>query len=145
MILFRAANCSDLEGVLELLTSVGLPVEGVQQSLGNFVVAEVAGNIVGCAGFERYDKVGLLRSVAVRPDIQSLGLGSRLVACVVKDAASIGVEEVILLTTTAKNFFEGRHGFHVASRNEYDSRLAASQEWTLPRCASAVLLRKFLT
>jgi amino-acid N-acetyltransferase len=144
VISFRTANDSDLEVVLQLLALVGLPSEGVEQFLNNFVIAEDGDDIVGCAGFERYEAVGLLRSVAIRPDKQGSGLGSKLVEHILGNATKIGIEEVVLLTTTAKPFFVRRHGFTITSRESYDDRLKESPEWTLPRCSSAVVLGKTL-
>jgi N-acetylglutamate synthase-like GNAT family acetyltransferase len=63
---------------------------------------------------------------------------------VLNHAAAIGIKEIILLTTTAKEFFIRRHGFEVAAREDFESRLAASPEWNLPRCSSAVVLKKTL-
>jgi len=85
--------------MLALLTVVGLPPEGVAEHLQGFVVARDAnGRLVGSAGIERYGVFGLLRSVAVGPDLQRSGLGSRLVAEVLDIAANVGVGEVVLLT-----------------------------------------------
>jgi amino-acid N-acetyltransferase len=142
--LLRQATASDLEGVLALLQSVSLPSEGVREYLNTFVVVEDDGLIIGCAGYEQYDDLALLRWVAVHPQAQNSKLGSTLVTHVVKYAAARGVKEVILLTTTAKDFFTRRHGFEVAAREDFESRLAASPEWNLPRCSSAVVLRKTL-
>jgi len=142
--LFRKAATGDLESVLALLQSVSLPSEGVREHLNTFVVVEQDGLIIGCAGYEPYGDLALLRSVAVRPQSQNSELGSALVTNVLKSAAARGVKELVLLTTTAKNFFIRRHGFEVAVREDFESRLSASSEWNLPRCSSAVVLKKTL-
>jgi N-acetylglutamate synthase-like GNAT family acetyltransferase len=134
---------SDLEEILALLTAVNLPHEGVGEHLASFVVArDEKGHLVGCAGLERHGDVGLLRSVAVRPGLQKTGLGSRLISAAIEDGAGDGVKEVVLLTTTARDFFARRFGFAEAERADYESRLAASPEWNLPRCSSAAFMRK---
>ncbi|MDT5270494.1 MAG: hypothetical protein QOH49_2680 [Acidobacteriota bacterium] len=56
-------------------------------------------------------------------------------------ARAEGVEEVVLLTTTAKDFFGRKFGFEVSGRDAYEGALARSPEWNLPRCTSAVLMR----
>jgi len=134
------ASRADLPEVLGLLAAVQLPPEGVAEHLEGFLVARDGRRLIGCAGLERYDRLGLLRSVAVALDSQHGGLGSRLTAALLEEAAATGLEEVVLLTTTAREFFARRFGFAEAQRADYDERLAASVEWRLPRCASAVCM-----
>ena len=47
---------------------------------------------------------------------------------------------MVLLTTTARDFFARRFGFTEADRAEFDSQLSGSTEWGLPRCSSAVCM-----
>ena len=103
-----------------------------------------AGKLIACAGVEHYGDIGLLRSVAVVPGGQKTGLGTRLIESVLTQAAQSGIVEMVLLTTTARDFFAGKLGFQVTSREPYQERLAASPEWQLPRCASAVVMKKDL-
>ena len=133
---------ADLAELLALLAAVKLPTEGVAEQLGGFLVARDAmGRLLGCVGLERYGDVGLLRSVAVSPQMQRLGIGSRLTAAALEYAAANSVKEVVLLTTTARDFFASRFGFVEAERTDYESRLAQSPEWNLPRCSSAAFMR----
>lgn len=138
----------DLEDILALLDSAGLLREGVAEHLKNFLSARdraAAGRLVGCVGLERYGRTGLLRSAAVAPALQRSGLGSRLVGELLRRARDEGVEEVLLLTTTASRFFAERFGFSQVSREGYEDKLSGSHEWRLPRCSSAVLMRLDLT
>jgi N-acetylglutamate synthase-like GNAT family acetyltransferase/catechol 2,3-dioxygenase-like lactoylglutathione lyase family enzyme len=140
------ASPSDLDDILALLTAVSLPHEGVREYLESFLVMRDAeGRLVGCAGLERHGGVGLLRSVAVAPELQKAGVGSRLTAAAIEYAAAYGVKEVVLLTTTARDFFARRFGFADAKRADYENRLARSPEWRLPRCSSAAFMRLDLT
>lgn len=137
-----AASPSDLDEVLALLMVVGLPVEGVTEHLRGFLVArDAGGRLVGCAGIEHHGELGLLRSVAVAPALQHSGLGSRLTSAALRAARSGGVKEVVLLTTTARDFFARCFGFEEATRADYQTQFAASPEWQLPRCSSAKVLR----
>jgi N-acetylglutamate synthase-like GNAT family acetyltransferase len=136
------AAAADLDGLLSLLDSVNLPREGVAEHLSGFLVArDAAGRIAGCVGMERHGEIALLRSAAVAPDSQGAGLGRRLTAALLEHARAEGVAEVVLLTTTARNFFADKFGFREAARADYEARLARSPEWNLPRCSSAVLMR----
>jgi amino-acid N-acetyltransferase len=137
----RAAT-ADLPELLSLLDSVQLPREGVAEHLSGFLVArDTKGRVTGCVGMERHGEIALLRSAAVAPDLQGTGLGQRLTAALLELARAEGVSEVVLLTTTARKFFAAKFGFSEAARADYDTQLADSPEWRLPRCSSAVLMR----
>jgi N-acetylglutamate synthase-like GNAT family acetyltransferase len=140
------ASPSDLDEILSLLATVNLPPEGVKERLASFLVMrDAGGRLVGCAGLERHGDVGLLRSVAVAPGLQKSGAGSRLTGSAIEYAKANGVKEIVLLTTTARDFFARRFGFTEAGRGDYESRLAQSPEWNLPRCSSAAFMRLDLT
>ena len=136
-----AAAQSDLDEILALLTGLELPGQGVAEHLSDFVVARDDGRLVGCAGLELYGAWGLLRSVAVASDLQGFGLGSLLTSAALKEAQRRGVGEVVLLTTTAQDFFARRFGFEEKTRADYEQQFIASAEWQLPRCSSAVVMR----
>ena len=82
----------------------------------------------------------LARSAAVAPQYQGCGIGSRLTKRLLERATSDGVERVVLLTSTASEFFARHFGFCETPRSAFDSELAASSEWNLPRCSSAVCM-----
>ncbi len=68
----------------------------------SFVVAEVNGeasDFAGVAGLEVCCDNALLRSVAVRAEWRSHGLGGDLVTRIVSDAESRGIHALYLLTT----------------------------------------------
>jgi hypothetical protein len=50
----------------------------------------------------------------------------------------------VLLITTAEDFFMPKHGFELTDRQTYEAGMAHSPGWTLPRCSSAVVLKKEL-
>lgn len=140
----RPAHPADLPAVVELLHAEGLPSEGVDPSLGGFVVAEEgAGRVLGVAGLERYDRFGLLRSVAVSAEARGRGLGARLTEAVLEGAASRGLVEVYALTTTAADYFP-RLGFEVVARAAVPAPVRASAEFSTLCPASAVALRRKL-
>lgn len=133
-------TASELDEVLALLGEVNLPVEGVAEHFSGFLVARDGGKLVGCVGQERYGDVTLLRSLAVSPAAQRGGLGKLLAAQLLDEALSAGVSEVVLLTTTAKEFFARQFGFAETARSNFDQAFANSPEWCLPRCSSAVCM-----
>ena len=135
------AHAADYAEVLALLSEVNLPPEGVQEHLSEFLVArDAVGKLVGCVGQERYGHVALLRSLAVKPWRQGNGLGREMILELLSDARASGVNELVLLTTTAADFFQRHFGFEPVERQRYDAALEDSPEWKLPRCSSAVCL-----
>lgn len=136
----RADDPETLAGVLALLAQAGLPEEGVKEHSDSFLIARDGSQIVGCAGLERYGETALLRSLAVVPERRRSGLGKRLTAQILELAKAAGIREVVLLTTTARDFFEFQAGFVMTERRSYDQIFAHSAEWNLPRCASAICL-----
>lgn len=138
----EATSPEDEAAILELLTATDLPHDGVSDYLGGFLLAlDQARKIVGCAGIEKHGEIGLLRSVAISLELQKSGLGSKLVREVISDAKSKGVQEIVLLTTTARDFFANRFDFEETSRDEYNESLKKSPEWTLPRCSTACVMK----
>ena len=138
----KPAIPSDKGAILGLLTALNLPPDGVSEHLGGFLVARnESGRLIACAGLERHGKLGLLRSVAVSPTFQKSGIGSKLIALMISEAEKTGIEEIILLTTTARDFFARRFDFVETTRENYNESLQNSPEWTLPRCSSAIVMR----
>ncbi|MBV9956834.1 MAG: GNAT family N-acetyltransferase, partial [Acidobacteria bacterium] len=113
----RISNASppDLSAILELLSAVDLPHEGVAEHLAGFIIArDDEGRLLGTIGLERHGSTGLLRSAAVAPALQHSGVGSFLTTALLERAAADGVEKVVLLTSTARDFFARRFGFSEA-------------------------------
>jgi amino-acid N-acetyltransferase len=141
LVAIESASPACLEEVFEILTQANLPLDGVEEHLGDFLVARSAGGrLIGCVGLERHGELGLLRSAAVLPEYRGQWIGNKLVQELLKRAASDGLTEVTLLTTTAEGFFEKKFGFKKAKRSLFEKRLKNSPEWNLPRCSSAVLM-----
>jgi amino-acid N-acetyltransferase len=135
------ASTDDLREILELLSEVELPHDGVAENVGAFLVArDETSRLVATIGLERHGNTALLRSAAVVPEYQRSGVGSRLTERLLERATNDGVERVVLLTSTASEFFGRRFGFTGAPRADYDEVLAGSSEWNLPRCSSAVCM-----
>ena len=127
----RTASLEDEAAVSALLTTAGLPLEGVHEALLCFVVAEDAGEIVGVAGIEACGVKGehaLLRSVAVAPAWQKRGLGRALVTRTIAEAEGRGIKALYLLTTTAEQYFP-TFGFTVVSRESVPDDVKETPEY----------------
>ena len=139
----RPARPADLAAVEELLVASNLPLVGVREHLGDFVVAEADGQIVGMAGLEICCNDALLRSVAVRPEWRSKGVGRAVVTRAVADAESRGLRALYLLTTTAEHYFPS-FGFRKIARDEVPADVRATQEFTSACPASATVMERRL-
>jgi len=135
------ASTDDLRDILDLLSLVQLPHDGVAENVNDFLVArDESSRLIATIGLEHHGHTALLRSAAVAPAYQGCGIGSRLTEQLLERATNNGTERVVLLTSTASEFFARRFGFCETSRTAFDKQLAASPEWNLPRCSSAVCM-----
>src|SRR5215207_7951074 len=135
------ASSDDLRDILDLLSQVQLPHDGVVDNVSAFLVArDESSRLIATIGLERHGNTALLRSAAVALEYQGCGIGSRLTEQLLARATIDGVERIVLLTSTAREFFEKRFGFCETSRAVFDKDLATSSEWNLPRCSSAVCM-----
>lgn len=139
----RPATPGDLSRVCALLASASLPVAGVEPHLTEFIVAEDDAGLVGVIGRETYGSTALLRSAAVEPRVRGTGLGSLLVRELTERAKADGVRSLILLTTTAEQWFP-RFGFVPITRDSVPVALRASEELRGACPASAVVMEKLL-
>src|SRR5687767_8924846 len=103
--LVRKASPADLPRVERLLADSDLPLAGVKESFEHFVVAEAGNDLVGVAGLEVCCDNALLRSVAVRSEYRSKGVGRELVMRAIGEAEARGIHALYLLTTTAESYF----------------------------------------
>ena len=128
VVALRAATGADLGRVEALLAASNLPLAGVAECIGDFIVAEAAGDIVGTIGLERYPPYGLLRSAAVAEEWKGKGVGRSLVNALLDDARAREVAAIYLLTTTAENYFPA-FGFTRIARGNVPPELLASEEF----------------
>jgi amino-acid N-acetyltransferase len=124
----RAASVEDLPAAEDLLTKSNLPVEGVKDSIGSFVVAESDGRVVGVGGVERCGDYGLLRSVAVDPAARGRGVGAAITERLIGDSQENGLRALYLLTTTAENYFPS-FGFDRTPRETVPAEIQQTAEF----------------
>ena len=137
--IIRRATPHDWPKMAALLAMADLPLAGAQAHLSNFSLAFRDDVLIGSAGLERYGDTALLRSVAVAFPERGHGLGQALVQQALAYAASLGVRQVVLLSTTAADFFL-RFGFQPISRAEVPQALQASVEFQEACPASATVM-----
>lgn len=139
-----APTPAEWPAVLALLRASALPTADLADAdRERFVVARRGGGVVGCVAVEPYGDAGLLRSLAVAPEARGTGLGRRLVAAAEDAARAAGLQELVLLTTTAAPFFASL-GWAPVDRADVSEALRASSEFAGLCPASAACLGKAL-
>ncbi len=138
-----AAVPDEWDALAELLAASSLPLDGAREHLHGFVVARRGQAIVGCAAVERYGSAGLLRSVAVARAERGKRTAAALVERCIADARAAGISELVLLTTTAQDYFP-RFGFEVIERATVPDALHESAEFRGACPASATVMRLVL-
>lgn len=141
------AKNSDHAAVVVLLQETDLPPDGVELHMENFLVIRhpetVTGPelLVGSVGLEVYGESALLRSLAVHPDFQGSGLGTRLVNRMIEVAKGKGINRLFLLTDTAEKYFKKR-GFVIVTRDQVPEDMKQSIEFTTLCTSSPSMMRE---
>ena len=131
-----------LRAAVALLDAVGLPSSDLTEPLlEHFLFSGPRDAPTGLVGLELYDRVALLRSLAVAPNAQRSGLGSALLEQAEGYAYAQGVRSLYLLTTTAERFFVGR-GYRPTSRESCPAAIRSTSEFSSLCPASSALLVK---
>jgi amino-acid N-acetyltransferase len=121
-VVIRLARADDVPAMAKLINDYaaqGLMLprseEQLLRHLPDFVVAEAAGRIVGCAGLARLSpELAEIRSLAVSPEMQGRGIGRALVGFLLQAARAVGIAQVCALTLQP-SFFEAL-GFQIVDR-----------------------------
>jgi amino-acid N-acetyltransferase len=137
------AQAHDLPAALDLLRRVDLPLKGVAEEFRHFVVVRDDATVVGVAGLETCGAAGLLRSVAVDPDFRGQGIASALVEGVGELARRVGVSDLYLLTTTARDYFS-RRGFADCPREEAPPAIRETWEFRSGCPTTSAFMRRRL-
>jgi amino-acid N-acetyltransferase len=123
------ASGGDLAAVKHLLVASLLPSRDVGGANQRFIAAREGGHVIGCAGLQLAGADGLVRSMAVHWTRRNAGLGSRLHARLLLEAAMCGVRTLYVVTSTAEDFF-ARHGYRKVAAQAVPPELQASEEFT---------------
>lgn len=136
----RPATVADWPAIAALLTHASLPLAGAQAHLPHFTVALRNGQVIAVAGLEVYGTSALLRSVTVSESDRGTGLGQEMVRRLLKSAATMGITTVVLLTTSAADYFF-RFGFVAVTRDKVPPEVLTSEEFLTACPASATVMR----
>lgn len=134
----KPAQLKDKNSIHSLLLGFKLPLDELEETK-LWILQSGTDEIAGVAGLEVYGEQGLLRSVAVKGQLQNQGLGRVLVDHVVGEAKKSGVVDLFLLTITAPKFFE-KLGFEEEDRKKVIGKIAESVEFKSACPKTAVLM-----
>ncbi len=134
-VIIRKAITDDLPAIEALIkrfvedgTLLPRTFEELEDLLGNFFVAEIEGQMVGCAALDIYNrKLAEIRSLAVDPSAQGNGVGKLLVQACIDLAQEREILEVMAISAS-EDFFKScgfdftlpnlRKAFFIQTRDE---------------------------
>lgn len=144
-ITYRMADKAELPVIADLLTKNKLPASDITDIPIDFIIAmNEDKQVVGSIGVERFETEGLLRSFAVDKSYRSQKIGSSLFNRLIDYSLQSGINNLHLLTTTAKNYFAAR-GFVVLQREEAPASIQATTEFSFLCPYSSTYMKSVLT
>lgn len=155
----RSAVLKDAEQIFELIRQhkddlISRPMGDIIQNIDRFVVADVAGKVVGCAAFQVLPEIGVperasveIQSVAVHDGYRRLHIGTQIVKHILERIRVFEPAQAIVLTF-APDFF-GSLGFRRIEKTQVMHKLYMgcinctkhANPFTCPEIAMALDLR----
>lgn len=128
-VLVRSATVHDAPEIARIVNAYAeqgrmlpRPLAAVYQFLRDFSVAELDGQILGCAALSIFwGDLAEIRSLAVREPYRGRGIGQRLVQHLLREAQALGIPRVFALTYEV-SFFEAL-GFRRIQRDELPRKI----------------------
>ena len=138
----RAGTEEDLPRIRALLEAEDLPISDLATSAPQFLVAcDGSHQVIAAGGLQWFGKTALLRSVVVAPLARGAGVGRRVLLALESAARDGNAAQLVLLTLTAKTFFE-RQGYRIVDRRSVPEDVQASAEFKSLCPASAICMAK---
>jgi amino-acid N-acetyltransferase len=126
-LLIRRARTGDVRAIRSLVDTyapdrrlLSKATVTLYEDVQEFWVAEQDGRVVGCGALHvMWEDLAEVRTVAVLPEVQGQGIGSRLLQRLLQNARELGVARVFCLTFETRFF--ARHGFRPIDEVPVDS------------------------
>jgi len=131
----------DFNQFKKLLADSGLPTEDLDYQQQVLIAFYEDKEFIATAGLEIYGNDALLRSVAVVKEKQKHGIGSLILEQLKHVLLENKIQNLYLLTETAKNFFL-KKGFELIERKDVPESVKASAEFSSICPASAFVMIK---
>ncbi|GBF52081.1 acetyltransferase (GNAT) domain protein [Leptospira ryugenii] len=119
-----------------------MPVEDIDSNSSiQFIVAKFDDIIVGSVALERFNSIGLLRSLCVKEEFRKDGVGLSLINRIFDFARNEKVSEIYLLTTSADKYF-AKFGFKELNRKNAPVQIQKTSQFRDLCPSSAILMHK---
>ena len=138
------AAAQDMVAIRALLERSGLPTSDLDSARPDFVLIRENGQVIAAGALQRFGSSALLRSLVVAPDRRERGLGQAVVSELERVARMAHINQLILLTQTAAEFFAHR-GYRVIERSSAPQDMQRSDEFRSLCPSSATCMAKSLT
>lgn len=122
------AAAQDMIAIRALLECSGLPTSDLDSVRPDFAVIREDGQVIAAGALQRFGSSALLRSVVVAPDRRDRGLGQTVVSELERLARTARVDQLVLLTQTASEFF-ARQGYRLIERSSAPQDMQESEEF----------------
>jgi amino-acid N-acetyltransferase len=139
----RTATSQDAQSIRLLLEHSRLPTGDLASSKPQFIVACEGEAIVAAGALQFFGACALLRSVVVASGLRGTGLGRIVVEELERAARAARVTQLVLLTETARQFFE-HQGYCVLDRKDVPRDVQESEEFRSLCPTSATCMTKTL-
>ncbi|MCL2196731.1 MAG: amino-acid N-acetyltransferase [Treponema sp.] len=118
---FHSRDLPDILRLMEPLMQKGILIrrnpEQIQEKKSDYSVLEIDGSIRACGALHNWgESQGEIAAVATDPNYTDLGLGRKIVGCLIEKAKKSGMKRVFVLTTQSQDWFESL-GFKEAAVN----------------------------
>jgi len=140
-LIIQPAKREDLNEIVNLLSDNNLPTIDIKENTVQLFVGLLNNKIIGIIGLEKYNGVGLLRSLAIKDTFKNQKFGERLVKQLLDFCSREKIEELYLLTTTAEKYFE-KFGFQKTERFKIPETIKQTREFKDICPISAVVMCK---
>ena len=108
---FHSSDLPDILRLMEPLMKSGILIrrtpEQIQEKKADYSVLEIDGSVRACAALHNWGENQCeIAAVATDPQYTDLGLGRRIVGCLIEKARKINMRRVFALTTQSQDWFE---------------------------------------
>jgi amino-acid N-acetyltransferase len=136
------ASQNSFAKAIRLLEKSGLPTDDLDAGKQLFV-AEEGDQVAGTVAVEYDFENALLRSLSVAEDKRDTGIAKRLVEFIEDYVRKQGVQNVYLLTTTARDFFLKR-GYKTIDRNDVPDFIKTTAQYSILCPSTSTVMQKEL-
>ena len=131
---------AELALFIQLLKANNLPVSDLTPEIKKFILLE-NDEIIGTGGLETYGKMGLIRSVSVADTHKGKGYGKLITKALENAAKGLDINDLYLLTTTAKDFFT-KMNYMLVNRADVPQDIQQTQQFSSLCPSTATIMKR---